>query len=191
MRNRGSARRLHRRQPVARKPGSAQPAPTVPGGGFGSVAHLVAKDPGCLLGMSRGGGDRRTVHPRDAQEGVSQVRCWRQQRHDGAAVGWPPPVRSAPRRPVTRAQTTQICFQAPRPPLPVRLLVNRCGSRRSSGDTHRTMLTATAQLSDASEITDTEEVTGSNPVSPTSKFPSGSLFPVLGGDLVPAKCPLQ
>ena len=33
-------------------------------------------------------------------------------------------------------QTTQVCFQTPRLPLPVRLLVNRCCSRRSSGHAH-------------------------------------------------------
>jgi len=65
-------------------------------------------------------------------------------------------------------QTTQICFQSPRPALPVRLLVNRCGSRRSSGDP-RTLLTATAALPGVPEITDMEEATGSNPVSPTCK----------------------
>jgi WD40 repeat protein len=44
-------------------------------------------DPGGILAMSRGGGDRGKVHPRDGQEAVSQVPGWRQQRQDGAAVG--------------------------------------------------------------------------------------------------------
>ena len=52
----------------------------------GSVAHLVAKDPGGLLAMSPGG-DRGKVHTREGQEAISQVPYWRQQRHDGAAVG--------------------------------------------------------------------------------------------------------
>jgi hypothetical protein len=34
------------------------------------VAHLVAKDPGGLLVMSRRGGDRGKVHPRDGQDAV-------------------------------------------------------------------------------------------------------------------------
>jgi hypothetical protein len=33
--------------------------------------------------------------------------------------------------------TTQICLQTPHPPQPVRPPVNRCGSQRPSGDTHR------------------------------------------------------
>jgi hypothetical protein len=48
----------------------------------GSVAHLVAKDPGSLLASHPG-----KVHTRDGQEAVSQVPCWRQQRQDCLAVG--------------------------------------------------------------------------------------------------------
>jgi hypothetical protein len=93
----------------------------------GSVAHLVAKDPDSLLAMSRGSGNRGKVHPRDEQEAVSQLPC---QRQDGAAVGRGYSLGSH------LTQTTQICFEAHRPPLRVRLLVSRCGGRRSSGDTH-------------------------------------------------------
>jgi hypothetical protein len=57
-------------------------------------------------------------------------------------------------------ETTQICFQAPRPPLPVRLLVNRCCSRRSSGDAHGPCLRLPLHCHEP-EIADTEEVSGS------------------------------
>jgi hypothetical protein len=86
--NAGSARRLHRRQPVARSQDLLSPLRQFQRrvAVVGSVAHPVAKDPGGILAMSRGG-DRGKVHPRDGQEAVSQVPCWRQQRQDGAAVG--------------------------------------------------------------------------------------------------------
>jgi hypothetical protein len=70
---------------------------------------------------------RGKVHPRDEQEAVSQLPC---QRQDGTAVGRGSSLSSH------LTQTTQICFEAHRPPLRVRLLVSRCGGRRSSGDTH-------------------------------------------------------
>jgi hypothetical protein len=87
--NAGSARRLHRRQPVARSQDLLSPFRQFQRrvAVFGSVAHLVAKDPGGLLAMSRGRGDRGNLQRRDRQEAVSQVPCWRQQRQDGAAVG--------------------------------------------------------------------------------------------------------
>jgi len=86
--NAGSARRLHRRQPVAGNQDLLRPLRQFQRrvAVVGSVAHIVAKDPGRLLAMSRGG-DCGKVHTRDGEEAVSQVPCWRQQRRDGAAVG--------------------------------------------------------------------------------------------------------
>jgi len=84
----GSARRLHRRQPVAKSQDLLSPLRQFQRrvAVVGSVAHLVAKDTGDLLAMFRGG-DRGKIHMRDGQEAVSQVPCWRQQRQDGAALG--------------------------------------------------------------------------------------------------------
>ena len=86
--NAGSARRLHRRQPVTRSQDLLSPLRQFQRrvAVVGSVAHLVAKDPGDLLAMFRGG-DRGKIHMRDGQEAVFQVPCWRQQRQDGAALG--------------------------------------------------------------------------------------------------------
>jgi hypothetical protein len=81
----------------------------------GSVAHLVAKDPGDLLAMSRGG-DRGKVHTRTGRKPYPRCLAGGSSDRTVQLWGWPPPVRSAPRRQVTPTQTTQICFQAPRPP---------------------------------------------------------------------------
>jgi hypothetical protein len=72
--NAGSARPLHRRQPVARSQDLLSPLRQFQRrvAVVGSVAHRVAKDPGGLLAMSRGG-DRGKVYTRDVQEAISQM----------------------------------------------------------------------------------------------------------------------
>ena len=62
--NAGSARPLHRRQPVATSQDLLRPLRQF-------QRHRVAKDPGGLLAMSRGG-DRGKVYTRDGQEAISQ-----------------------------------------------------------------------------------------------------------------------
>ena len=86
--NAGSARRLHRRQPVASSQDLLRPLRQFQRqvAVLGSVAHLLAKDPGGLLAMSPGG-DHGKIHTRDGQQAISQLPYWQQQRHDGAAVG--------------------------------------------------------------------------------------------------------
>ena len=67
--NAGSARRLHRRQPVPRSQDLLSPLRQFQRrvAVLGSVAHLVAKDPGGLLAMSPGG-DRSKIHTRDGSK---------------------------------------------------------------------------------------------------------------------------
>jgi hypothetical protein len=91
----------------------------------GSVAHLVAKDPGGLVAMSRGG-DRGRVHTWDGQEAVSQVPCWRQQRPDGAAVGL---AAAGPNRPPSTSHTTSLSRwgSAPAEPLSQAAGISPCG----------------------------------------------------------------
>ena len=86
--NAGSARRLHRRQPVPSSQDLLRPLRQFQRqvAVLGSVAHLLAKDPGGLLAMSPGG-DHGKIHTRDRQQAISQLPYWQQQRHDGAAVG--------------------------------------------------------------------------------------------------------
>jgi hypothetical protein len=72
--NVGSVRRLHRRQSVARSQDLLSPLRQFQRrvAVVGSVAHLIAKDPGSLPAMSRDG-DCGKDHARDGQEAVSQV----------------------------------------------------------------------------------------------------------------------
>jgi hypothetical protein len=119
------------------KPGSALSAPTVPAAGCRRWIGCTPRREGS--GRPPGDVSRRrswqSPHA-DGQEAVSQVPCWRQQRQDGAAVGL------ATTRPVGSPPTSHTdpddadLLPSSSPALPVRLLVNRCGSRRSSGDTH-------------------------------------------------------
>jgi hypothetical protein len=97
------------------KPGSAQSRSDSSSGGLPSsdrLARLVAKDPGSLLAMSRGG-DRGKVHTRTGRKPYPSCLAGGSNDRTVQLWDWPPPV---------------TC--------PVRLLVNRCGSRRSSGNTY-------------------------------------------------------
>jgi hypothetical protein len=72
--NAGSARRLHRRRPVVEKPGSAQPAPTVPaaarhlGYGFVPVPRVD------LATITAAAGHREEARPDPSQRGVQPIR---------------------------------------------------------------------------------------------------------------------
>jgi hypothetical protein len=123
------------RKPYPRCPAGGSSDKTVQLWGWAAAGPIDSPSTSHTASVVSVGFSPGRAEPSSQAAGISPCGCGDVASHLARAV-LVQPIFELVLRAAHLTQTMQICFQAPRPPQPVRLLVNRSGSRRSSGDTH-------------------------------------------------------